>query len=151
MGGRSPAHSTALGKAMLAALSEKDFLKLYDDIGVLKAVTPNSITSRDKLWDHLRKVQKEGVAYDFEENVAGGVCVGTAIRNHTGNVVAGMSISLPTQRLLGDILITLKEHLVRAASRLSSELGYSGDPGAAISPPVHNRRKTDRAHEPTAV
>ncbi len=151
VGSRNPAHSTALGKAMLAALSEKDFLKLYDDMGSLKAVTPNSITSRDKLWDHLRKVQKEGVAYDFEENVAGGVCVGTAIRNHTGNVVAGMSISLPTQRLLGDILITLKEHLVRAASRLSSELGYSGDPGTSSPSPADGRRRTDRAPEPTAV
>jgi DNA-binding IclR family transcriptional regulator len=121
------------------------------DAESLKAVTPNSIPSRDKLWNHLRKVQQEGVAYDFEENVPGGVCMGTAIRNHTGNVVAGMSISLPTQRLLGDILITLKEHLVWAASRLSSELGYPGDRGAAISPPVHNRRRSDRAPEPTAV
>jgi IclR family KDG regulon transcriptional repressor len=151
VGSRNPAHCTALGKAMLAALSEKDFMKLYGDMESLKAVTPNSIPSRDKLWNHLRKVQQEGVAYDFEENVAGGVCIGTAIRNHTGNVVAGMSISLPTQRLLGDILITLKERLVRAAGRLSSELGYPGDPGAAISPPVHNRRRTGRAPEPTVV
>jgi IclR family transcriptional regulator, KDG regulon repressor len=151
VGGRNPAHCTALGKAILAALSEKDFLKVYDGMESLKPVTPNSITSRDKLWNHLRKVQQEGVAYDFEENVAGGVCIGTAIRNHTGNVVAGMSLSMPTQRLRGDILITLKEHLVRAASRLSSELGYSGDQEISGSSPAHGRRKADRAPEPTAV
>jgi IclR family acetate operon transcriptional repressor len=83
------------------------------------------------------------VAYDFEENVSGGVCIGTAIRNHTGNVVAGMSLSLPTQRLRGDILITLKDHLVRAASRLSSELGYAE--------PTEGHRPMNRAPEPTAV
>lgn len=146
VGSRNPAHCTALGKAILAALSEKDFLKVYDGTESLKAVTPNSITSRDKLWDHLRNVQQEGVAYDFEENVSGGVCIGTAIRNHTGNVVAGMSLSMPTQRLRGDILITLKEHLVRAASRLSSELGYTAD---SATPDGH--RRTDRVPEPTAV
>ena len=41
-----------------------------------------------------------------------------------GHAVAAMSISLPTQRLRGDILITLKEQLLKAANQLSSELGY---------------------------
>ena len=143
VGSRNPAHCTALGKAILASLSEKEFLKIYDGVESLKAVTPNSITSRDKLWDHLRKVQQEGVAYDFEENVSGGVCIGTGIRNHTGNVVAGMSLSLPTQRLRGDILITLKEHLLRAAGRLSAELGYSES--------ADGHRRAGRAPEPAAV
>ncbi len=152
VGSRNPAHCTALGKAMLAALSEKDFLKVYEGIDGLKAVTPNSITSKDKLWDHLRKVQQEGVAYDFEENVVGGVCIGTAVRNHTGNVIAGMSLSLPTQRQRGDTLITLKEHLVRAAGRLSSELGYTGDHAdSSAAHPGHGRRRGDRAAEPTVV
>ncbi|HLN04462.1 MAG TPA: IclR family transcriptional regulator [Bryobacteraceae bacterium] len=152
VGGRNPAHCTALGKAILAALPEKEFLKVYDGADALKAVTPNSITSREKLWDHLRKVQQEGVAYDFEENVAGGVCIGTAVRNHTGNVVAGMSLSLPTQRLRGDILITLKEHLVRAAGLLSSELGYTGDrPEVSAASTGQGRRRAERVPQPTSV
>lgn len=151
VGSRNPAHCTALGKAMLAALPEKEFLKIYEGMETLKAVTPNSITSREKLWAHLRKVQQEGVAYDFEENVPGGVCIGTAVRNHTGNVVAGMSISLPAQRLRGDILITLKEHLVQAASRLSSELGHSGNPEMPSALPGRGRRKADRDPQPAAV
>lgn len=150
VGSRNPAHCTALGKAILAALPEKEFLKVYDGMDTFKPVTPNSITSREKLWDHLRKVQQEGVAYDFEENVIGGVCIGTAVRNHTGNVVAGMSLSLPTQRQRGDTLITLKEHLVRAASRLSSELGYTGDTEASATP-GHGHRSATRAPERTAV
>ena len=151
VGSRNPAHCTALGKAMLAALPEKEFLKVYEGMETLKAVTPNSITSREKLWAHLRKVQQEGVAYDFEENVPGGVCIGTAVRNHTGNVVAGMSISLPAQRLRGDILITLKEHLVQAAGKLSSELGHSGSPETPSALPGRGRRRTDRDPQPAAV
>jgi IclR family KDG regulon transcriptional repressor len=126
VGGRSPAHCTALGKAILSTFTERDFYAKYEGIDSLKAMTPNSITSKEKLWDHLQKVLQEGVAYDFEENVSGGVCLGAVVRNHNGNPVAAMSISMPTQRLRGDILITLKEHLLGAANKLSSQLGYLG-------------------------
>jgi DNA-binding IclR family transcriptional regulator len=125
VGSRCPAYCTALGKAILAALPEDEFRAAFDGLESLKPMTPNSITSKERLSDHLQKVRQDGVAYDFEENVVGGVCIGTAVRNHTGRVVAGLSISLPTQRLRGDILITLKDALLKAATRLSSELGYT--------------------------
>lgn len=125
VGSRCPAHCTALGKAILAALSEEEFRGAFGTVDSLKPMTPNSITSKERLWDHLQKVRQDGVAFDFEENVIGGVCIGTGVRNHTGKVIAGLSISLPTQRLRGDILITLKDSLLKAAHRLSSELGYS--------------------------
>lgn len=124
VGSRCPAYCTALGKAILASLSEEEFRGVFDGVDSLKPMTPNSIVSKEKLWDHLQKVKQDGVAYDFEENVIGGICIGTAVRNHTGKAVAGLSISLPTQRLRGDILIILKDNLLKAANRLSSELGY---------------------------
>jgi IclR family transcriptional regulator, KDG regulon repressor len=124
VGSRCPAYCTALGKAILASLSEEEFRAVFDGVDSLKPMTPNSITSKARLWDHLQKVKQDGVAHDFEENVIGGICIGTAVRNHTGKAVAGLSISLPTQRLRGDILITLKDNLLKAASKLSSELGH---------------------------
>jgi DNA-binding IclR family transcriptional regulator len=144
VGSRCPAYCTALGKAILAALSEEEFRAVFDGVESLKPMTPNSITSKEQLWAHLQKVRQDGVAYDFEENVVGGVCIGTAVRNHTGKVVAGLSVSLPTQRLRGDILINLKDTLLRAASRLSAELGYSTPRPAAPSvllPARSNRHK----------
>lgn len=124
VGSRCPAHCTALGKSLLATMSEGEFNALYSGSEPLKPMTPNSITTKERLWEHLQKVRQDGVAYDFEENVVGGVCLGTVVRNHTGKPVAALSISLPTQRLRGEILITLKDHLQKAATRLSSELGY---------------------------
>lgn len=142
VGSRCPAYCTALGKSLLATLSEEEFRVVFDGIESLKPMTPNSITSKERLWDHLQQVRQDGVAYDFEENVIGGVCLGTAVRNHTGRAVAGVSISLPTQRLRGDILITLKDNLLRAAGRLSTELGYVGHREPA---PAAARRKRDSA------
>jgi DNA-binding IclR family transcriptional regulator len=124
VGSRCPSYCTALGKAILAAMPEDEFRTIFNGMDSLKPVTPNSITSKQQLWSHLEKVRQEGIAFDFEENVVGGVCIGTAVRNYTGRVVAGLSISLPTQRLRGDTLITLKDILMRAAGRLSAELGY---------------------------
>src|SRR6185312_6731787 len=63
VGGRSPSHCTALGKALLSRLSEREFQAIYEGAESLKAVTPNSITSKEKLWDHLKKVREDGVAY----------------------------------------------------------------------------------------
>jgi DNA-binding IclR family transcriptional regulator len=144
VGSRCPAYCTALGKSLLAAASPDEFEAIFNGVESLKPVTPNSITSKEKLWEHLQKVRQEGVAYDFEENVIGGVCLGTAVRNHTGRAVAALSISLPTQRLRGDILITLKDFLLRASHKLSSELGYVAHREPAHQAPVPGRHKHDR-------
>lgn len=133
LGGRTPSHCTALGKVLLSPLSEAAFRALYDDSEPLKAVTPNSITSAQKLWEHLTKVRHDRVAYDFEENIIGGICLAAAVYNHNGRAVAAMSLSLPTQRLRGDILITLKEHLLEAAARLSAELGHAPEGRADVA------------------
>lgn len=124
VGTRQPAHCTALGKAILATLSEEDFEQLYRTVDVLKSLTANTITDKRRLKEHLQKIKNEGIAYDFEENVVGVVCIGAVVRNFTSKPVAALSISLPVQRLRGDSLITLKEHLLDSVSRLSSELGF---------------------------
>jgi IclR family transcriptional regulator, KDG regulon repressor len=146
LGSRCPAYCTALGKSLLATLSEEEFRAAFDGIDSLKPVTPNSITSKERLWAHLEKVRQDGVAYDFEENVIGGVCLGTPVRNYTGRAVAAVSISLPTQRLRGDILITLKDSLLKAAARLSSDLGYVAHQESlrSVPAPAHSKRPSAR-------
>jgi len=140
VGTRQPAHSTALGKAILATMTDEELDQFYGKLDGLRGLTPNTITDRRRLKEHLRKVRNEGVAYDFEENVAGVVCLGAVVRNFTGKPIGAMSVSLPIQRLRGDSLITLKEHLLEAVTRLSAELGYNpSETGSQASPRVSNR------------
>lgn len=131
VGTRHPAHSTALGKALLATMSDEEFEQLYGKMDVLKSLTANTIVDRRRLKEHLQKVRNEGVAYDFEENVVGVICLGAVVRDFTRKPIAAMSVSLPIQRLRGDNLITLREHLLHAVSRLSAELGYSPSDGSS--------------------
>lgn len=127
VGNRMPAHCTSLGKALLATLPEAEVDKLYAGQEILKGLTSNSITDKRRLLEHLRKVRQEGVAYDFEENMLGVVCMGAVVRNFSGKPVAALSISMPIQRFRGDTLITFKDYLLTAASRLSGELGCDPD------------------------
>ena len=124
VGTRAPAHSTSLGKALFAQFPDEQLDEIYKNSETLKGVTPNTITDRNRLKVHLQKVRQEGVAYDFEENVIGVVCIGTVVRNFAGKPVAGISISVPTQRVRGENLSALKEQLLNAANKLSAELGY---------------------------
>jgi len=134
VGTRQPAHSTALGKALLASLPEEEFDQLYSKLDVLKSPTANTITAKRHLKEHLQKVRNEGLAYDFEENVVGVVCLGTVVRNFTGKPIAAMSVSMPIQRFRGERSIQLKEQLLAAANRLSTELGYNAADSSARMP-----------------
>ena len=124
VGNRLPAHCTALGKVLLAYLPDAEFEDLYGKVGKLEAITAHTVTDKQRLKEHLQKIRQDGVAYDFEENTVGVVCMGAIVRNFSGRPVAAMSISMPIQRLRGENLVTFKDHLVNAANRLSAELGY---------------------------
>jgi hypothetical protein len=60
VGTRQPAHSTALGKALLASLPEEQFDHLYSKSDVLKSPTASTITDARHLKEHLQKVRNEG-------------------------------------------------------------------------------------------
>ena len=72
-----PAHCTALGKIMLAALTP-DQLEQFLARAELKAHTPKSITSVDLLRREIAEVQRSGVAIDDGEFDAGGQLCGPA-------------------------------------------------------------------------
>jgi IclR family transcriptional regulator, KDG regulon repressor len=123
VGTRVPAHSSSMGKALLATLPDAEVDELYRSVRKLERLTPNSIVDKRSLREQLHKVRQEGVAYDFEENHAGLFCVGAVVRNFTNKPVAAMSISMPIQRMRDGMLATIKEHLLNASATLSAELG----------------------------
>ena len=53
IGGRWPAHATALGKACLADLSDNEILKLYGGAKKLRRLTPNTIVNMQQLLAQL--------------------------------------------------------------------------------------------------
>ncbi|MET7896556.1 IclR family transcriptional regulator [Streptomyces mirabilis] len=87
VGGRAPAHCTALGKAMLAWLPPEEIDALYED-GV-PAATDGSITDLAHLHRELGRIRStSGVAIERGECVESIACVGAAIRGPEGPVGA---------------------------------------------------------------
>ncbi|WP_424214288.1 IclR family transcriptional regulator [Streptomyces sp. BI20] len=90
VGGRLPAHCTAVGKAILAfgepAAAESVLAR------GLRPRTPRTVTRASALRAELAAVRERGVAFDREECVRGVCCVAAPLRG-AGRAVAAVSVS----------------------------------------------------------
>jgi IclR family KDG regulon transcriptional repressor len=125
VGSRAPAYCTAVGKAMLAELSDAEVSGIVRRWG-LKAITANTITTAAELKAELRAVRSRGYAIDDEEKEEGLRCVGAAVRGHSGRLFAAMSISGPAFRMTKERIPEIGQAVMGAANELSAELGYEG-------------------------
>ena len=119
IGGRAPLHLTSVGKLFLSHDTEEQ-IKSYAERTGLKGQTPNSITSLEALKKELRTVVKAHAAYDKEELELGVRCIASAIHNDRGELIAGLSISAPTERLKTDWIAVLQD----TTESISAALGY---------------------------
>jgi DNA-binding IclR family transcriptional regulator len=93
-----PAHATACGKALLAALPGDEVAHLLPE--KLERCTPNTITDRTVLMRQLEVVRVSRLAYDREEQAEGLSAVAALVRNAWGEV-ASVTIPAPSLRFAG--------------------------------------------------
>jgi IclR family KDG regulon transcriptional repressor len=127
-----PAHGTALGKVLLAALTPSQLDRFLEN-HELTALTPKTITEPEQLRQEIREVARTGVAYDDGEFNAEVRCVAVPVHDFTGQVVGALGISGPIWRLSIPMLQKQTELVKDAAQRLSAELGQQVErtPGGA--------------------
>jgi len=116
------AHAMATGKAILAWLPEQEVARLVGVKG-LTEFTDKTITSLGDLMKNLSLVRRNGYALDMEEFQPGVVCIGSAIRDHSGVVAGAISCSLPTLRANEAHLTFLADQVRLSARNLSERLG----------------------------
>jgi DNA-binding IclR family transcriptional regulator len=98
VGNRRCIHTTAIGKVLLAALPEKEMLRLLRLKG-LPRLTPYTLVNRPALLTELERVRERGYAIDNQENELDGRCIGAPVLGPDGRVVAALSISGPVFRM----------------------------------------------------
>jgi len=126
VGLRNPAHSSAVGKVLLAHFSEEELNNFTKEKGLLKR-TENTITDPGRLREHLSIVRAQGYAIDDEENEKGIRCVAAPIYNEVGKPVAAMSISGPAFRITKKVIQeSLKKEVIETATKISRRLGFRG-------------------------
>src|SRR4051812_29961051 len=124
VGRRLPAHCTGVGKMLLSALPNQALSALYPGRGALPTMTPRTITSLPLLKAELGEIRERGLSYDEAESSEDVHCVATSVRDHRGEVVAAMSISVPTTRWDDERRATLADLVRAGAARLSASLGH---------------------------
>ncbi len=124
LGKRAPAYCTAIGKTQMAYESQDEVERILGKVGLV-AFTKNTIIDKKPLLEHLRQVAVQGYALDNEELEEEVKCVAVPIRDYTGQVVAGISVSGPVQRMPDErIQSELVPMIKEAAGEISYRLGY---------------------------
>jgi len=127
VGRTAPAHCTALGRVLLAFNPDKAEAILD---GPLEAPTARTIVDPRALRALLARVNEQGYALDLGEHEPEVRCVAVPVRNHSGAVIAAMSVSGPAQRMEPMLSEGLVGEVVRVGRDVSGLLGYLG-PGTA--------------------
>lgn len=98
IGGRAPLHLTSTGKLFLA-YDDAQRVRAYATRTGLAGHTRNSITQLATLERELAKTRQYGIARDNEELELGVRCMAAGVFDDQGQLVAGLSISAPADRL----------------------------------------------------
>jgi len=122
VGSRLPAYCTALGRVLLAHLTD-------EQVGIeLSKVdwtqhTKHTVTSRSRLEELLVEVRQEGYAINDQELEIGLRSIAVPVRNVVGTVVAAMNVSSQASRVSRRELVERCLPILRnAADKLSSQL-----------------------------
>jgi IclR family transcriptional regulator, KDG regulon repressor len=131
-GGQRPAHATALGKVLLAALNDsqvREFLRAQP----LRRFTAKTIVERDALFHELEEVRRKGIAYDDGEYDAEIRCVAAPVYDFAGRVAGSVGISGAVWRLSLQSLQTKSQQVRTGARLISEQLGFQPKKTARVA------------------
>jgi len=114
-------HATATGKAILAWIPDTELVRVISANG-LTAYTPRTITSLSGLVEELRLVRRRKYAIDDEEFRDGIVCIGSAIREGGGAVIASISATVAADQATEEYRQHLIREMITAANAFSNKL-----------------------------
>jgi IclR family pca regulon transcriptional regulator len=114
VGGRLPAHATAIGKVLLASLPDRDLTR-YLSKAPLEQHTPHTLTDAGRLRERLEVVRSEGYDISIEELYPGMVAVAVPIIVGDG-AVGGITVSSTTVRETEDSLRDVVVPVLRDAA-----------------------------------
>jgi DNA-binding IclR family transcriptional regulator len=121
VGARAPLHITAVGKLFLLE-DGPEGLRAYAQRTRLPQFTRNTLTTVAMLEKELERIRRSGYAVDNEEAELGVRCIGAAVRDDTGALVAGLSVSAPAERMKNAWSALVRE----TAEKISRAIGYRG-------------------------
>lgn len=126
IGARRPLYCTAGGRALLAALPEKE-LRLYLERLKPKKLTPRTETNKRVLAEAIEAARATGVGQTVEQASDGVTGTAAVIRDGAGTVLGALVVAAPSSRLQ-DRRAELVGLVLKEANTISRSLGYRAAP-----------------------
>ncbi|MCF2572871.1 MULTISPECIES: IclR family transcriptional regulator [Brevibacterium] len=121
IGHRMPMTRTGVGKALLLGQAERwERIFTAENPGA----DPAALTA---FHARMKDYTYDGASFDLEENEPGIRCVAAPIRDGSGQIVAGVSLSATRPYMPKDRMQALVPVMKAAAREISVKLGYSAD------------------------
>ena len=98
VGGRAPAHASSLGKMLISDMTEEELLATFGRTPLVR-LTNKTITNMTDLLKEMRKVKKQGFAFDDGECHEGVQCLAAPVKDSSGRIIAAISVIVPKQRM----------------------------------------------------
>lgn len=130
LGRPMPLYAGASGKLLLAHLPESEVEAVI--ASGLDRLTGRTVVDAARLRRGLAEIRRRGVAVTSDERVEGASAVSAPVRDASGRVVAGLTISGPTYRFTPDRVRRFTALVLEGARTISSALGYQGARGPRV-------------------
>lgn len=140
IGNVAPMHCTGVGKLLLLNYTEQQLDYLIAAKG-MTGFTDRTLTTKEALAAELEQVRQQGYAFDDEECEEGARCVAAPVRDYTGKVIAGLSVSGPATRMTDGHIHENLPFLLEAAQQVSFRLGYQSEGGARFQQKTESPEK----------
>lgn len=121
IGQESPLYAGASAKILLAYLPGAELEKYIEESNLGK-ITDKTITSKDSLVEELMKIRQQGYAISFGERIKGAVSISAPIFNPFYEILAGLSIAIPSPRFEEYDKDTLIELIKEGAEKITKAI-----------------------------
>jgi DNA-binding IclR family transcriptional regulator len=133
VGRRLDVHSTGVGKALVAYISEEE-LALIAKVKGFPRRNDNTITTLGALKRELAQVRTLGYSMDDEEDEIGSRCIGAPVFDGNWVVVAAISVAGPAGQIPNERIPELANSVKRTAAQISAHLSSIGKrPGVQLA------------------
>jgi DNA-binding IclR family transcriptional regulator len=123
VGGRQPLHCGATPRALLCGMDNEQ-VAAYAARSGLPASTPDTLATLESLLQDVKQTRARGFVVSMNDVVTGIAAVGGPVYDHSGNVVASISLSGLSMRYEPQRISELADIVVSTAKRISRQLGY---------------------------
>lgn len=118
-----PLYCSAVGKAILAQLSDEEVREIWDN-SIIEKKTEYTIVTWDEMVKELEGIREKGYSIDNEENELGVRCIAVCILNHRGKPEYAFSISAPVSRMSDARIEELAQEALKTKEILMRIMGH---------------------------